>query len=92
MTPRSMPDGVVGLFFAAMAVNTDEKSAQTARRAAARRPPRYTSASISGAPKVSAVDRKRAALLAAVRRGDPAAIAELREKHHAWIVPKAEGT
>lgn len=90
MSPRGMPDGVVGLFYAAMEVSADEKRAKIARRAAPRRPPRYRSASISGAPKLSGEDRTRAALLAAVRRGDPAAITELRERHHAWIVTSPE--
>ena len=91
---RRMPDGVLDPDYAAQAVSADLKSAKTAARSAERRTPKYVPAGISGAPKPSREDRARATLLAAVRRGNPAAVRTLREVHHAWIIPgpKEENT
>jgi hypothetical protein len=83
-----MPEGVLEMLYMARAVSADEKSAAIGRKAAARHRPKYFSAGISGSPKPTKNDRQRARLLDAVRRGDPEAIRELREQHHAWIIPR----
>ena len=84
-----MPDGVLDPGYAAQGVSADIKSAKTARRTIQRSTPRYLSAGISGSPKQSKEDRARAALLAAVRRGNPAAVRRLRKEFNAWIIPGA---
>ena len=86
MTRRLMPEGVLEMFYAARAVSADQKSAKVAQKEAGRRQPKYFTAGISGSPKPTAWDRKRAKLLAAVRRGNPEAIRELREQHHGWLI------
>ena len=86
MSHRSMPDGVDTPGFVASKVNAGLKRARSVARRKEATLPVYFSSGISGAPKPTKEDRRRAALLAAARRGDPAATLELRDRFHAWLI------